>query len=107
MMRPAATIPLSKGKVAIVDAADYWWLVRMSWYARKSRTDYYAVRNVRENGGFRTFRMHRLITNCPSDMEVHHKNNNTLDNRRENLEVCTGRENLSYRKDGAMPRVRE
>lgn len=33
--------------------------------------------------------MHRLIMNTPDGMDTDHKNNNGLDNRRNNLRVCT------------------
>lgn len=38
-------------------------------------------------------RLHRLILNCPSDMVVDHINHNRLDNRKENLRICTVQEN--------------
>jgi hypothetical protein len=38
----------------------------------------------------RTVFMHRQIVNADPAHVVHHKNGNTLDNRRENLEVTTG-----------------
>ena len=41
--------------------------------------------------------LHRLIMNPPSDMQVDHKNKNTLDNRRCNLRICTHSENLMNR----------
>jgi hypothetical protein len=37
--------------------------------------------------------LHRFIMNCPSDMVVDHISGNTLDNRRENLRICTQAEN--------------
>ncbi len=33
--------------------------------------------------------MHRLITRCPREKQVHHINHNKLDNRRCNLKVVT------------------
>ncbi len=46
----------------------------------------------------RTYFLHRLIMNPPKGMVVDHINGDTLDNRRENLRVCTQFENMSNRK---------
>lgn len=45
------------------------------------------VRGIR-----RTVFMHRQIVVATPDQEVHHKNRNTLDNRRSNLELTTPRD---------------
>ena len=37
--------------------------------------------------------LHRIITNAPKGYEVDHIDRNTLNNRRENLRVCTRQEN--------------
>ena len=39
-------------------------------------------------------KMHRLITGCPENMEVDHRNHVIADNRRENLIVCTHKQNM-------------
>jgi len=86
ILKNAAFIKLSKGKVAIVDETDCVWLSQFRWYAKKSSTRYYAVRKVYTKNKVVLERMHRLIAGTPSYFVCHHKNSNPLDNRRENLE---------------------
>lgn len=38
--------------------------------------------------------MHRVITNCPKNKQIDHKNHNGLDNRLCNLRICSQSENL-------------
>lgn len=74
-------IPLTQGKFAIVDDNDYEWISQCKWYFHKG----YAKRQLHREKLF----MHRIIAHSPSDMETDHKNGNTLDNRKENLRICT------------------
>jgi hypothetical protein len=111
-------IRLSKGLYALVSEQDFDFLNQWTWYAsNESRgTKWYAIR--REKGV--KIRMHRVIAqrrgyeileaNCrkngvppvvgewnypiPEGMVVDHVNHNSLDNRRENLEVITQVENM-------------
>jgi hypothetical protein len=84
-------IPLTNGKMAIVDDADHEWLSQWKWSATSPNkgNKWYAARDA---GGKRVS-MHRQITDAPKGMVVDHINGNGLDNRRENLRVCTYREN--------------
>ena len=84
-------IALTKGKFAIVDAADYERLNRYKWNAMEVKGKWYARRSV--VGG--VVLMHREITNAPDDMLVDHINGNGLDNRQANLRVCTAQQNCS------------
>lgn len=38
-------------------------------------------------------KLHRFIMNCPNDKIVDHINHNTLDNRKNNLRICTSSQN--------------
>jgi hypothetical protein len=93
-------IPLTRGKTAIVDDADYEWLSQWKWCAGVggSGTKCYAVRH--QGTGIKKRKMvlmHRIITNTPDGMECDHINGNSLDNRRENLRICTHMENIRNR----------
>lgn len=79
-------IPLSRGKVALVDDADYEWLNQWKWYANQYGRTFYAVRSVRrEDGSWTTQYMHALIAGTPAGFETAHINGDGLDNRRSNL----------------------
>lgn len=88
-------IPLTQGKVAVVDAADYTWLSRWKWQAHSPNGElWYAIRTDRsKHSSHRLIRMHRLIINAPDEFDVDHINGNGLDNRRSNLRLCNMAEN--------------
>jgi len=88
-------IPLTKGRFAIVDAADYDWLNQYKWCASASRNRFFARSAVKGKGIW----MHRLIMNPPAGMVVDHIDGNSLNNKRENLRICTARQN-SYNRKG-------
>lgn len=86
-------IPLTQGKLTVVDDEDYEWLMQWKWNARRDRAGrWYAARaipDLTKRHKQTAVLMHRVITNAPPDMWVDHKNHNALDNRRDNLRVCT------------------
>lgn len=52
--------------------------------------------------------LHRFLTNCPDGLVVDHLNHCTLDNRMQNLKVCTPRENsLNHLSDDILGIVKE
>jgi len=83
------TIPLTQKKVALVDALDYERVSKHRWCLSRVGNQLYAQRRTRG----RTIRMHQFIMNPPKGMVVDHANGNGLDNRRDNLRVCTMLEN--------------
>jgi hypothetical protein len=85
-------IPLTRGKVALVDDEDYEWLSHFRWsYMTKG----YAARTKTRNGTHSVLYMHRVIMLPDPDQQIDHINRDTLDNRRRNLRVCTNRQNIA------------
>lgn len=93
------TIPLTQGKVALVDDEDYDALAAHRWYAKKSRgSRFYAVRNGPQGRGPRqTVLMHAAIAGTPTGMVTDHIDRDGLNNQRSNLRVCNIAENASNR----------
>jgi len=95
-------IKLTQGKEALVDDEDYEMLNEHKWYARKcwnNKDKFYVMRSspIDSNGKQKTILMHRVITNAPKGKQVDHINGNPLDNRKENIRVCTHQQNLMNR----------
>lgn len=86
-------IELTKGFEAIVDTHLYENLNKYNWYAMSTRGYTYAVRDDRSSGKKVHVRMHREIIKAPKNKVVDHINHNTLDNRIENLRICTAQQN--------------
>jgi len=86
-------IELTQGQVAIVDEFDYEWLNQWKWHAVKMRGGMKAARHIPKSGGRKIY-MHRQIMAAPVGMDVDHRDHNTLNNRKENLRVCTTAQNI-------------
>ena len=101
-------------KVALVDDEDYekvteaikyksgkpgkWYAHRPTAYRNTNHIKYYAVNGDRRKA------IHRVVMNAPPGMDVDHINGDPLDNRKENLRVCTHRDNIrnsNTRRDSA------
>lgn len=92
-------IPLTKGKFALVDDADYEYINQWKWYAAKvSKSHFYARKDNWINGKRHEISMHRLLNNTPEGFVTDHINHNTLDNRRKNLRSSTVQDNLRNMK---------
>lgn len=89
-------IPLTQGKIALVDDADYPFLSRFNWWATKTsaRGGWYAGRTTRvDEGPKRTIYMHQqLLPECPY---VDHRDRDGLHNWRENLRAATQSQNMA------------
>jgi len=88
-------IPLSQGRFALVDDADYKWLSLHKWtlFPRKDRRGNPLTPYAYRKEGRKTVLMHRVIVGAKRGQYTDHKNRNGLDNRRANLRICTQRQN--------------
>ena len=84
-------IILTRNKFAIVDDDKFEWLNQWKWCALKGVHTYYAVCYQGKNFVY----MHRLILNAQKGQDTDHRNHNGLDNRIENIRLCTQSQNLA------------
>jgi len=87
-------IPLTKGKYAIVDDANYDYLNQWKWFVDSRMKS--VVRSQQFSGGKnKTLYMSRVILGLDFGDErvVDHINHNIFDNRIKNLRICTQAEN--------------
>jgi len=94
----AKEIFLTQDKVTIVDNEDYDYLMQWKWqfhngYAR--RTQHICMIGTKRIK--KQVALHRVVLNNPDGLQVDHINGNKLDNRKENLRVCTCAENVRNR----------
>lgn len=87
------TITLPTGQVVKLDADDFERVKDYAWH--------YHQGYIAHNTGIRTVMLHNFILQVTDVMlasgEVHHKNNDGLDNRKENLEYLTFSEHQATR----------
>lgn len=86
------TIPLTRGRVAIVDDEDFDALNMFKWHIIKDSCNLYAVRHDAEKHA-RLIMMHRAVMATPVGYQTDHRNGDGLDNRKDNLRVCSCSQN--------------
>lgn len=86
-------VPLTQGKFAIVDDADFESVSSFNWFADKVGRMFYAGRKIRNaSGKWVTLRMHQFL--FPGNVESHHFDGDGLNNQRKNLRAATRQQNL-------------
>lgn len=88
------SIPLSQGKFALVDDEDYGRLIEMGKWCVSGK---YAFNSKHRF-------MHRVIMAPKNGMQVDHISGDKLDNRKENLRICSStgnNRNANKRKDNS------
>jgi hypothetical protein len=94
-------LPISRGLETKIDRETLDMLSatkNLKWNAQKSGKRFYVSKNTSSGG---KVYLHRLIMNPTPGLCIDHINGDSLDNRKENLRVCSFRENSrNIRVDG-------
>lgn len=86
------------GRQVLIDDVDFDLFERSTWRLNGPSNYSYVCRYEKRQRKTVGIFFHREILGAPKDMCVDHINGNTLDNRRENLRLCTHAENMKNRK---------
>lgn len=96
------TIPLSRGKFALVDDCDFERVSQFKWHCCKNKNgDFIPVRNVRISPGPHgrvTQYLSRFVIGASGREQVDHRNHDTLNQTRENLRIATPSQNGANRR---------
>ena len=93
-------IELTRNKVALVDDVDFQEIIQSKWFVSKCNHSEtcYAATATWSNGKKSVMLMHRFILSAPKEKCVDNINGNGLDNRRENLRICSLAQNVRNQK---------
>lgn len=96
-------IPLTQGKIAVVDAADFEALSHWNWFAmrshpRRANCKWYAARRDEQK---HWVTMHRMIIGALPGVLIDHRDGDGLNNRRTNIRIASPTGNAQNRR----PRV--
>lgn len=99
-------IPLSKDKIALIDAPDVSLVSMYTWYAADRGGRWYAASSSVKRSSSILY-LHRVIMAAPEGMHVDHINGNGLDCRRANMRLATNTENRhNMRAQGGVSRYK-
>jgi hypothetical protein len=92
-----AIIPLPHGLQTLIDESDLPLVKNYAWHAHHRRGYWYAAATKMVGPGRKakriTVSMHSLIAGALPGFLTDHRNGDTLDNRRQNLRLCTRAQN--------------
>jgi hypothetical protein len=88
------------GYDVLISPQDTEMVLSKRWRATfvEGKTRLYIVHSYKQGKKVKHVYLHRMIMGSPGNLFVDHINGNTLDNRRENLRICTCAENIRNQK---------
>lgn len=89
-------IPLTQGKVALVDD-EFAFLTEFTWFALRTKYTYYAARQTPGRNGH-MIRMHNVILPPVTGFRVDHEDHDGLNNRLSNLRFVTHQQNSQNKR---------
>lgn len=95
-MSAVVFIPLTQGKVATIDFEDFDKVRPYRWNAFRGRKTWYARRSVGTDS--QKIYLHRQLLAASSWEQVDHRDGNGLNNRRDNLRLCSNAQNHQARQ---------
>jgi hypothetical protein len=88
-------IPLTQGRFALINDEDALKVLPYKWRVIQNR---YVVGRLGGSSKNHEVRLHRLIMDAPTNMDVDHKNHDGFDNQKSNLRICTTSQNLANQR---------
>lgn len=86
-------IPLTQGKVALIDDEDFELVSKYKWRIQKHKKGFYARTNRRINGKRYYYSMHRMVMNATTGIQIDHRDHNGLNNQKYNLRFAEPHQN--------------
>ena len=84
-----------KGYRVLIDDEDWERVSKQKWRTRvKKDRVYFMARDYYGVNKYYNITLHRMVTNAPKGLMVDHKDNDTLNNCKSNLRICTNTENV-------------
>ncbi len=88
-----AYLPLTRGFIAVLDAADAHLVAPYRWRCITSDGHNYAARTAGPRRRNEIVYLHRVLMEAPDGVTVDHRDNDGLNNRRKNLRLATTSQN--------------
>lgn len=87
----------NKNSVVLFDKEDYENISRYCWRIDEHGYVVSSAYNSKTGRYNKLLRLHRFIMECPEELVVDHINGDKLDNRKDNLRICTQADNCKNR----------